>query len=111
MTPYSPMVSRSLVKRGFVVVEGSVIPFEGTTILRPDMVAIRNNGWVYYRPYNSTSPFDPSMSALPIIAKQNRQASDCSPANRERDRGFRTVRETVKISLDLKKALGGKGKK
>ena len=38
--------------------------------------------------FMATLIFDPSMSALPIIAKQNSQASDCSPANRERELGL-----------------------
>ena len=36
----------------------------------------------------ATLLFDPSMSALPIIVKQNSQALDCSPTNRERELGL-----------------------
>ncbi len=36
----------------------------------------------------ATLLFDPSMSALPIIPKQNSVSLDCSPTNRERELGL-----------------------
>ncbi|KAK3177559.1 hypothetical protein Dsin_032980 [Dipteronia sinensis] len=36
----------------------------------------------------ATLLFDPSMSALPIIVKQNSPSVDCSPTNRERELGL-----------------------
>ncbi|PKX99772.1 hypothetical protein P168DRAFT_102798 [Aspergillus campestris IBT 28561] len=37
---------------------------------------------------HSDVAFDPSMSALPIIPKQNSVSVDCSPTNRERELGL-----------------------
>ena len=47
--------------------------------------------------------FDPSMLALPIIARQIRQVIDCSPTNRECELGLRKIRLRISTKLFMKR--------